>query len=51
METIVQDLKDYIDEIESDINRGGYNTITFKMQDGKGVSHEISIKGKRKKKE
>ena len=43
-----EDLKDYIDEIADQINRGGYSTLTFKVQDGRGISHEIGIKGKRK---
>jgi hypothetical protein len=45
-----EDLKDYIDEIAELINRGGYSTLTFKVQDGKGISHEILIKGKRAEK-
>jgi len=43
-------LKDYIDEIKDEINRGGYSTLTFKIQDGKGIRHDILIKGKRKEK-
>ena len=49
--TIVEDLKDYIDEIEDEINRGGYTTLTFEIQDNRGISHKILIKGRRKEKE
>jgi len=47
----VEDLKDYIDEIEDEINRGGYSTLIFEIQDNRGISHKILIKGKRKEKE
>lgn len=50
MVTIVQDLKNFIDEQEDEINRHGFCDLIFKIQDFKAIFFDKKIKIKREKK-